>query len=109
MSFVVKKRRCFANTNAEITLTNDNTSISDTCSTDDNQSETSKSSNKPVRHLFLVRHGQYQRRRTQFDGHLTSRGQKQAWYAANFLISQLPDDVLFDSLTHSDSKKTFKQ
>lgn len=59
----------------------------------------------PVRHLFLVRHGQYERERTQTDGHLTTIGEKQAWYAADFLISQLPDDVLFDSLTHSDSKR----
>jgi hypothetical protein len=35
---------------------------------------------------------------------LTPIGQKQALYAANFLQSQLPDNVLFDSLTHSDSK-----
>ena len=58
----------------------------------------------PVRHLFLVRHGQYERERNQSDGHLTSNGEKQAWYAADFLISQLPDNVFFDSLTHSDSK-----
>lgn len=51
-----------------------------------------------------MRHGQYQRRRTQSDGHLTEIGEKQATYAANFLSSQLPENVLFDSLTHSDSE-----
>lgn len=61
----------------------------------------------PVRHLFLVRHGQYERERTQNDGHLTTIGEKQAWYAADFLLSQLPENVLFDSLTHSDSKTVF--
>ena len=59
----------------------------------------------PVRHLFLIRHGQYERERTQNDGHLTTSGEKQAWYAADFLLSQLPENVLFDSLTHSDSKR----
>jgi len=73
-----------------------------TVSIDNNQSELSEN---PVRHLFLVRHGQYQRYRTQSDGYLTAKGKKQAWYAANFLISQLPENVLFDSLTHSDSTK----
>jgi hypothetical protein len=72
-------------------------------SIDNNQSELSQN---PVRHLFLIRHGQYQRYRTQSDGYLTTKGKKQAWYAANFLISQLPSNVLFDSLTHSDSTKT---
>jgi hypothetical protein len=81
--------------------TNTETIYSIDSSISDNQSELSE---YPVRHLFLVRHGQYQRQRTQPDGHLTAKGQKQAWYAANFLISQLPDNVLFDSLTHSDSK-----
>lgn len=71
----------------------------------DSSSQSSKTSeNDPVRHLYLVRHGQYERERTQTDGHLTNNGEKQAWYAADFLISQLPDDVRFDSLTHSDSK-----
>jgi hypothetical protein len=92
------------NTNTETTITTDSTSVSNKTSTDGNQSELSESYNKPVRHLFLVRHGQYQRRRTQSDGHLTVKGQRQASCAANFLISQLPDNILFDSLTHSDSK-----
>ena len=69
--------------------------------------DSSISDDQPVRHLFLVRHGQYQRQRTESDGHLTAKGQRQAWYAANFLISQLPENVLiFDSLTHSDSKNS---
>ncbi|CAF3855516.1 unnamed protein product [Rotaria sp. Silwood1] len=108
MSLVVKRRKwCVnTNTNTKTTLTTDSSSISNKSSTDDSQSEFSESYNKPVRHLFLVRHGQYQRERTQSDGHLTARGQKQAWYAANFLISQLPDNVLFDSLTHSDMIRT---
>jgi hypothetical protein len=92
MSFLVKRHQWFNKT--ETTFSNNSSSISNK-----NPSE------NPVRHLFLVRHGQYQRRRTQTDGYLTAKGQKQAWYAANFLISQLPDNVLFDSLTHSDSKK----
>lgn len=72
----------------------------------DSSSVSTKSSidENPVRHLFLVRHGQYQRRRTDSDGHLTIKGEKQAWYAANFLIRQLPENILFDSLTHSDSE-----
>ena len=106
MSSLVKRRKWSVNTNSqtEKTFTSDSTSISNKSSIDDNQSELSENSNKPVRHLYLVRHGQYQRRRTQSDGHLTAKGQTQASYAANFLISQLPDNVLFDSLTHSDSK-----
>ena len=95
MSFLVKRHQWSKN-NTETTYSTDSSS-----SISDNQSELSEN---PVRHLFLVRHGQYQRQRTQTDGHLTAKGQKQAWYAANFLISQLPDNVLFDSLTHSDSK-----
>lgn len=105
MSLIIKRHKCSVNknTNSNTTSTIDSASTSNRSSTDDNQSEFSDSYNKPVRHLFLVRHGQYQRQRTQSDGHLTARGQKQAWYAANFLMSQLPDDVLFDSLTHSNS------
>lgn len=96
MSFVIKRRSLSETTsvNSEIT----------SCSSD--LSETSRLSSNPVRHLYLVRHGQYERHRTIADGHLTLRGQKQAWHAANFLISQLPENVLFDSLTHSDSKKS---
>ena len=74
------------------------TSLTMNSSTDDSQSEFSNHPSRPVRHLFLIRHGQYQRRRTQSDGHLTAKDQKQAWYTANFLLSQLPEDVLFDSL-----------
>ncbi|CAF3989513.1 unnamed protein product [Rotaria magnacalcarata] len=108
MSLIIKRHKWSlnTNTNTETTLTTDSASTSNKSSTDDNQSELSVSYNKPVRHLFLVRHGQYQRRRTQSDGHLTVQGQNQAWYAANFLMSQLPDDVLFDSLTHSDMIRT---
>jgi hypothetical protein len=92
MSFLVKRHKWSINRN------------SNTETIDDSPSELTESSTKPVRHLFLVRHGQYQRQQTQSDGHLTPIGQKQALYAANFLQSQLPYNVLFDSLTHSDSK-----
>jgi hypothetical protein len=98
MSFLVKRHQSSKNY-TETTYSTDSSSRSNQSFGSDHQSEL------PVRHLFLVRHGQYQRRRTQSDGHLTDKGQKQAWYAANFLISQLPENVLFDSLTHSDSKK----
>ncbi|CAF0737076.1 unnamed protein product [Didymodactylos carnosus] len=59
-----------------------------------------------VRHLYLVRHGQYQRLTTQGDGNLTEKGQQQAVFAANYLATELPEDVLFDSLTHSDMIRT---
>ncbi|CAF0726401.1 unnamed protein product [Adineta steineri] len=103
MSSLVKRHRRYinTNTNTDTPSTSDSTSISNTSSF-----ELSENYNKSVRHLFLVRHGQYQRQRTESDGHLTDKGEKQAWYAANFLISQLPDDVLFDSLTHSDMIRT---
>jgi hypothetical protein len=106
MSFLLKRHKWSinSNSNTETTFASDSPSLSNKSSIDDNQSELSESLNKPIRHLFLVRHGQYERRRTQSDGHLTAVGQKQAWYAANFLQSQLPENVLFDSLTHSDSK-----
>jgi len=111
MSVLVKRHQWFVNTNTntESTLTSDSTSISNRSSFDNSPSDLSETSHKPVRHLFLVRHGQYQRRRTQSDGQLTIQGQKQAWYAANFLISQLPENVLFDSLTHSDSNKYLRK
>lgn len=101
MSLLIKRHPWSANTNihTETSVFSDSTSLSEY-----SPSEVSTNYSKPIRHLFLVRHGQYQRYRTEFDGHLTAKGQKQAWYAANFLISQLPENVLFDSLTHSDSK-----
>ena len=103
---LVKRQRWSSNENisTEATVTIDNSNTSNASSTEENRSASTASQSKPVRHLFLVRHGQYQRRRTQFDGHLTAKGQKQAWHTANFLRSQLPDDVPFDSLTHSNSK-----
>jgi hypothetical protein len=96
MSLLVKRSEN-RNTNTETIYSIESPSISNQSSISDDQ---------PVRHLFLVRHGQYQRQRTDFDGHLTAKGQTQACYAANFLISQLPDNVLFHSLTHSDSKSS---
>ena len=108
MSFV-KRHRWSTNASRSASETTENTSLPTNSSTDDSQSEFSNHPSRPVRHLFLIRHGQYQRRRTQSNGHLTAKGQKQARYTANFLLSQLPDDVLFDSLTHSDSKETFDQ
>ena len=97
MSLLVKRSKN-RNTNTETIYSIESPSISNQSSISDDQSES------PVRHLFLIRHGQYQRQRTDSDGHLTAKGQRQACYAANFLISQLPDNVLFHSLTHSDSK-----
>jgi len=103
MSLLVKRHQWSENrsTNTETIYSIDSSSVSNKSSISNNQSELNEN---PVRHLFLVRHGQYQRQRTQPDGHLTAKGQKQAWYAANFLISQIPDNILFDSLTHSDSR-----
>ncbi|UJR34174.1 hypothetical protein I4U23_021581 [Adineta vaga] len=104
MSILVKRYPWSANTNvhSETSFTTDNTSLSDL-----SPSEISRTNySKPVRHLYLIRHGQYQRERSESDGHLTAKGQKQALYAANFLISQLPENVLFDSLTHSDMIRT---
>ena len=109
MMSLVKRHRWSTNASRSASETTENTSLPTNSSTDESQSEFSNHPSRPVRHLFLIRHGQYQRRRTQSDGHLTAKGQKQAWYTANFLLSQLPDDVLFDSLTHSDSKETFDQ
>ena len=102
---LVKRHRWSANASSSPA---ESISLQTTASTADTQSELSEYPSRPVRHLFLVRHGQYQRRRTQADGHLTAKGQKQASYTANFLLSQLPDDVRFDSLTHSDSKPTIE-
>lgn len=108
-----------SNLNIESIQTPDSISVS-TNSTNTSQSSSATSisesqttisdeQTKPVRHLFLVRHGQYQRRRTQSDGHLTEIGERQANYAAHFLSSQLPENVLFDSLTHSDSEEKKKE
>lgn len=116
---LVKRKKWLNNSNrtTESTLSSDSISVStntssisdsqlsSTSSVAESQSTISDEQTKPVRHLFLVRHGQYQRKRTQSDGHLTEIGEKQATYAADFLSSQLPDNVLFDSLTHSDSKR----
>jgi len=103
MSLLVKRYQWSKN-NTETIYSTDSSSRTNKSSINDNQSELNEN---------LVRHDQYQRQRTQSDGHLTAKGQKQACYAAHFLISQLPDNVLFDSLTHSDSnnkkKKNFNQ
>lgn len=95
-----------SNLNIESIRTPDSISVSTSSTISSQSSSTTSISDermKPVRHLFLVRHGQYQRRRTHSDGHLTEIGERQANYAAHFLSSQLPENVLFDSLTHSDS------
>lgn len=102
MSVVIRRSLLSENT-SDYSETGSSSDISDRSISISSDNPSDLSTN-PIRHLFLVRHGQYERQRTTADGHLTLKGQKQAWYAARFLISQLPDNILFDSLIHSDSK-----